>query len=112
MPRSTPSDSKTQTPSTPASSDFVADVRAIRERARRHIEEGAVTEDYAGKTEVVTRVLNEALATELVCTLRYRRHYFMGEPPRRKRRGFNGSGGRAPPAQAPGPFRRASGCIA
>src|SRR4029077_5468812 len=43
----------------------------------RHIENGAVTESYAADRSTVLRLLNEALATELVCTLRYRRHYFM-----------------------------------
>ncbi|HUR42128.1 MAG TPA: ferritin-like domain-containing protein [Verrucomicrobiae bacterium] len=56
---------------------FVSDVLALRERARRHIEQGAVTEGYRADRDTVIRVLNEALATELVCTLRYRRHYFM-----------------------------------
>jgi len=55
---------------------FVSDIKAIRERARRHIEEGAITESYGADKEVVVRLLNEALATELVCTLRYKRHYF------------------------------------
>ncbi len=56
--------------------DFVSDIKAIRERARRHIEEGAVTPSYGADRDVVVRLLNEALATELVCTLRYKRHYF------------------------------------
>ena len=55
---------------------FVSDIQAIRERARRHIEEGAVTPSYGADKEVVIRLLNEALATEIVCTLRYRRHYY------------------------------------
>lgn len=56
--------------------EFVSDIQAIRERARRHIEEGAVTPSYGADKDVVVRLLNEALATELVCTLRYKRHYF------------------------------------
>src|SRR5215468_12739227 len=56
---------------------FVLDIKAIRDRARRHLEDGAVTEDYKAKVPVVVRLLNEALATEIVCTLRYKRHYFM-----------------------------------
>ena len=56
---------------------FVLDVKAIRDRARRHIENGALTEGYKAKASVVLRLLNEALATELVCTLRYKHHYFM-----------------------------------
>ena len=55
---------------------FMSDIQAIRERARRHIEEGAVTPSYGADKEVVIRLLNEALATEIVCTLRYRRHYY------------------------------------
>ncbi|MCE9593788.1 MAG: bacterioferritin [Planctomycetes bacterium] len=55
----------------------LSDVRSIRARARRHIERGAVTESYGADREVVLRLLNEALATEIVCTLRYKRHYFM-----------------------------------
>lgn len=57
--------------------DFVNDVEAIRRRARQHIENGAVTEAYKGNRETVIRLLNEALATELVCVLRYKRHYYM-----------------------------------
>ena len=55
---------------------FVADIEAIRRRAREHIENGAVTQSYRGDRETVIKVLNEALATELVCVLRYKRHYF------------------------------------
>jgi len=55
----------------------LSSVATLRARARRHIEDGAVTENYAADREIVLRLLNEALATELVCTLRYRRHYFM-----------------------------------
>ncbi len=58
-------------------SPFLSDIQAIRARARQHIEQGAVTPNYAADRETVLRLLNEALATELVCTLRYRRHYFM-----------------------------------
>jgi bacterioferritin len=58
---------------------FTMDVQAIRDRARQQIQDGAVTAGYKGKPEVVLRLLNEALATELVCILRYRRHYFMAK---------------------------------
>ena len=58
---------------------FLTDVKTIRERARRHIEEGAVTANYGADKDTVIRLLNEALATEIVCTLRYRRHYFMAK---------------------------------
>jgi bacterioferritin len=59
--------------------DFVMDVKALRARAPRHIEQGAVTDGYQGNREVVLRLLQEALATEIVCVLRYKRHYFMAE---------------------------------
>jgi len=55
------------------------DVHALRQRARQDIEQGAVTSDYDADPEVVIRLLNEALATEIVCVLRYRRHYFMAK---------------------------------
>jgi bacterioferritin len=55
----------------------LTDVQTLRVRARRHIEEGAVTEGYRGDRTEVLKFLNEALATELVCVLRYRRHHFM-----------------------------------
>lgn len=58
-------------------SAFVADIEEIRRRARQHIEKGAVTENYRGDRETVLQLLNEALATELVCVLRYKRHYYM-----------------------------------
>jgi bacterioferritin len=58
---------------------FAADVRKIRERARQHIEAGAVTEGYKADREQVTKVLNEVLATEIVCVLRYKRHYYMAQ---------------------------------
>jgi len=56
---------------------FLSDVQELRRRARQHIERGAVTENYQGDVETAVRVLNEALATELVCVLRYKRHQFM-----------------------------------
>jgi bacterioferritin len=55
----------------------LTDIKTLRERAQQHIEKGAVTSGYAADRESVLRMLNEALATELVCVLRYRRHYFM-----------------------------------
>ena len=60
-----------------ADKPFLTDVKTLRERARQHIEKGAVTEGYKADRETVNKVLNEALATEIVCVLRYRRHYFM-----------------------------------
>lgn len=56
---------------------FLTDIKTIRERARKHIEQGAVTEGYKADRKTVIKVLNEALATEIVCVLRYKRHYFM-----------------------------------
>jgi bacterioferritin len=58
---------------------FLTDVKTLRKRARSHMSDGAVTESYAGNTEVACKILNEALATELVCVLRYKRHYFMAK---------------------------------
>ena len=55
----------------------LSDIKTLRQRARRHIEEGAVTEGYAAEREAVIKMLNEALATEIVFVLRYKRHYFM-----------------------------------
>ena len=60
-----------------ANKPFLTDIKTLRERARKHIEQGAVTEGYKADRETVIKVLNEALATEIVCVLRYRRHYFM-----------------------------------
>jgi bacterioferritin len=56
---------------------FLSDVKTLRERARQHMERGAITPGYAADRETVVRILNEALATEVVCVLRYKRHYFM-----------------------------------
>ncbi|HXX48940.1 MAG TPA: ferritin-like domain-containing protein [Myxococcota bacterium] len=56
---------------------FLSDVKALRKRAREHIEKGAVTQGYRAKRETVLKLLNEALATEIVCVLRYKRHHFM-----------------------------------
>lgn len=58
---------------------FLTDIKTIRERARQHIERGAVTEGYTADRENVINLLNAALATEIVCTLRYKRHYFMAD---------------------------------
>jgi len=56
---------------------FLTDIKTLRERARKHIEQGAVTEGYKADRKTVIKVLNEALATEIVCVLRYKRHHFM-----------------------------------
>ena len=58
---------------------FLTDVKTLRKRARQHIEEGAVTSSYGGDTKAAIKVLNDALATEIVCVLRYKRHYFMAK---------------------------------
>ncbi|HEX7772854.1 MAG TPA: ferritin-like domain-containing protein [Pyrinomonadaceae bacterium] len=60
-----------------ADKPFLTDIKTLRERARQHIENGAVTEGYRADRETAVKILNEALATELVCVLRYKRHYFM-----------------------------------
>ncbi len=60
-----------------ANKPFLTDIKTLRARARKHIENGAVTEGYSADRETVIKLLNEALATELVCVLRYKRHYFM-----------------------------------
>jgi len=57
----------------------LSDIQTLRARARKDIEEGAVTSGYAADRKVVITLLNEALATELVCVLRYKRHYFMAK---------------------------------
>jgi bacterioferritin len=56
---------------------FLSDVQELRRRARKHIQDGAVTQGYLADREKVISVLNQALATEIVCVLRYKRHYFM-----------------------------------
>lgn len=60
-----------------ADKPFLTDIKTLRERARKHLENGAVTHGYSADRETVIKLLNEALATEIVCVLRYRRHYFM-----------------------------------
>ena len=60
-----------------AAGAFLSDVRTLRERARRHIEQGAVTPSYKADVQTVVKLLNQALATEIVCVLRYKRHYYM-----------------------------------
>jgi bacterioferritin len=56
---------------------FLTDVETLRKHARQHMLEGAVTADYKGDRALVIKVLNDALATEIVCTLRYKFHYYM-----------------------------------
>jgi len=66
-----------QSPQSNKRGPFVSDIEEIRRRARQHIENGAVTDAYQADRETVIRVLNEALATEIVCVLRYKRHHYM-----------------------------------
>lgn len=58
---------------------FLTDVQTLRRRARQHIDAGAVTSGYSADRETVLRLLNDSLATEIVCVLRYRRHHFMAK---------------------------------
>jgi bacterioferritin len=60
----------------PSQKPHLSDVKTLRESARRHVEEGAVTEHYQADRQKVLKLLNEALATEIVCVLRYRQNYF------------------------------------
>jgi bacterioferritin len=62
-----------------AAKPFLTDIKTLRARARKHIAQGAVTEGYRADRETVIKLLNEALATEIVCVLRYKRHFFMAE---------------------------------
>jgi bacterioferritin len=55
---------------------FITDIKELRRRARQHIENGAVTAGYKVDRETALKLLNEALATEIVCVLRYKRHYY------------------------------------
>jgi bacterioferritin len=64
-------------PLAPHAKPILTDVQTLRNEARRHIEEGAVTQGYSADREKVLQMLNEALATELVCVLRYRHDYFV-----------------------------------
>ena len=61
----------------PVKKPFLSDIQTLRDRARQHMEKGAVTEGYRADRETVIRILNEALATEIVCVLRYKRHHYM-----------------------------------
>ena len=56
---------------------FVTDIKELRRRAREHMDEGAVTSAYTADRQAVIRILNDVLATEIVCVLRYKRHYYM-----------------------------------
>jgi bacterioferritin len=71
-----PADKKTM-PAGKAGTAGMTDVATLRRNARRNIDKGAVTETYSADKSTVIKLLNEALATEWVCVLRYYRHYFM-----------------------------------
>lgn len=58
---------------------FVMDVQKIREDARKHMSDGPVTQTYGADRQTVLKLLNDALATEIVCILRYKRHHFMAK---------------------------------
>jgi bacterioferritin len=60
-----------------ARKEFISDIDTIRKRARQHMQSGAVTQGYKADRQTVLKILNEALATEIVCVLRYKRHYYM-----------------------------------
>ncbi|WP_408005457.1 ferritin-like domain-containing protein [Pseudomonas huanghezhanensis] len=57
----------------------LSSVSELRQRARQNVENGAVTESYSADRETILRLLNESLATEWVCVLRYKRHYYMAK---------------------------------
>jgi bacterioferritin len=59
-----------------ATGTFLTDVETLRRRAREHIDQGPITDSYGADRERVVAVLNEVLATELVCVLRYKRHFY------------------------------------
>jgi bacterioferritin len=61
------------------SDPFVLDLEKIRADARQHMDDGPVTSTYGADKEVVLQLLNDALATEIVCVLRYKRHHFMAK---------------------------------
>ena len=57
--------------------EFLTDIKTIRKRARQHMEKGPLTPAYRGNLKTILRLLNESLATEIVCVLRYKRHFYM-----------------------------------
>ncbi len=64
---------------TPHGTSPISDTATLRARARKHTDDGAITDSYAGDRKAIIRLLNDALATEYVCVLRYYRHYFMAK---------------------------------
>ncbi|MGH9442731.1 MAG: ferritin-like domain-containing protein [Thermoanaerobaculia bacterium] len=68
-----------KTEATGGKTTFLSDIQELRRRARQHMDKGAVTEGYKADRPTVIKILNEALATEIICVLRYKRHYFMAD---------------------------------
>ena len=62
-----------------AQGSFISDIKELRQRARKHMENGAITEGYKVDRETALKLLNEALATETVCVLRYKHHYYAAQ---------------------------------
>jgi bacterioferritin len=58
---------------------FLTDIQELRRRAREHMEKGAVTNGYKADLDTVIKILNDVVATEIVCVLRYKRHYYMAK---------------------------------
>jgi len=80
MPRASSSTGRTSQPEKVADpAGFLSDVKTLRARARKNIGEGAVTGDYGANAKAAVKILNDALATELICTLRYRQHAFVAK---------------------------------
>lgn len=65
----------------PGDRNVLTDIKLLRKRAREHVERGAITTDYEADRNAIVNLLNEALATEIVCVLRYKRHYYMAQGP-------------------------------
>jgi bacterioferritin len=55
----------------------LTEVKTLRTQVRKRLDDGAMTSGYKAKADTVVKLLNEALATEIVCVLRYKRHFFM-----------------------------------
>jgi bacterioferritin len=70
-----------QAATTSGDRNVLSDVKILRERARQHVERGAITTDYDADRCGIIDLLNEALATEIVCVLRYKRHFYMAQGP-------------------------------
>jgi len=66
-------------PASQSHDPFVMDVQKIRDEARKHMSDGSVTQGYSADKDTVLKLLNDALATEIVCVLRYKRHHFMAK---------------------------------